>query len=215
VSGNVSFYNHSTTGKSVDPSPIIACVGVMKDYTKAITMSFKKADSSIFILGKRKHELGGSVYYETSNELGKNIPKTDFDLETKMIHSVIKMIDNGLLLSCHDISDGGMITAIAEMAITGDKGVEIDIAKLGELRKDKLLFSETSGFVFEVEKKNKEKVEKILKEFGLEKNKAFFEIGKTTDNKKIIINHNDKKIINTELKELSNAWKTGLDEAMK
>ncbi|MFH0868574.1 MAG: phosphoribosylformylglycinamidine synthase subunit PurL, partial [Candidatus Woesearchaeota archaeon] len=115
ISGNVSFYNESSKGSSIDPSAIIACIGVMKNYEKAITMKIKKEKTSLFLAGARKDELGGSVYYEINGKLGKNVPEIDFAEQRSMIYAVIDCIQDGLLLSCHDISDGGLFTAIAEM----------------------------------------------------------------------------------------------------
>src|SRR3989338_264937 len=130
ISGNVSFYNESASGKSVDPSPIVACVGVMKDYRKAITMKIKKAGTSLILIGDRKDELGGSVYYNVNKEDGANVPIIDFENERNMIYAVIDAINSNLLLACHDISDGGIVSAISEMILGGDAdgeiGAEID-----------------------------------------------------------------------------------------
>ncbi|MDP7179830.1 MAG: phosphoribosylformylglycinamidine synthase subunit PurL [Candidatus Woesearchaeota archaeon] len=214
VSGNVSFYNESVTGKSIDPSPIIACLGVLEDYSKSITMKIKKPSSTIFMVGQRKDELGGSVYYLTNNEIGKNIPIIDFKNERAMIYSIIDSIENELLLSCHDISDGGLITSISEMILGGEAdgkiGVKIDL-NFSDLRPDKSLFSETSGFVFEVEDKNVEEVEKIFKKHDLE----IIKIGNTIDHNKLTINKDGKNIINLKINELKQAWTTGFLNAIK
>ena len=112
ISGNVSFYNESASGKAIDPSPVVACIGVMKDYSKAITMKIKKADTALFLVGERKDELGGSAYYAINKEIGANVPIIDFEKERNMIYAVIDAINSNLLLACHDISDGGLATAI-------------------------------------------------------------------------------------------------------
>ena len=218
VSGNVSFYNESVSGKAIDPSAIIACVGNLKDYTKTITMKIKEKDSAMILLGPRKDELGGSVYYSINKELGKNVPKIDYKLERGMIYSVTDMIDKKLLLSCHDISDGGLITAISEMILGGEAdgkiGAEIDINQL-KTGADKVLFSESSGFLFETSQKNISKIKPILKKYQLKENKDYFVIGKTINDNKLIINKENKKIINLKIDELKKAWTTGFVEAMK
>lgn len=214
ISGNVSFYNESAKGSSIDPSPVIACVGIMKDYEKAITMKIKQENSSLFLVGNRKDECGGSIYYEINDKIGSNVPKPDLAEQRSMIYAIIKCIENGLLLSCHDISDGGLFTAIAEMVLGGNAdgniGAEIDIG-FSNLRNDKILFSETPGFVFEAEDKNIDKVNSIFKKYNLE----IFNLGKTAKNNSLIIGNNDKKIIRLEIKELKNAWTTGFVEALK
>ncbi|HEY3398882.1 MAG TPA: phosphoribosylformylglycinamidine synthase subunit PurL [Armatimonadota bacterium] len=161
VSGNVSLYNESAGG-SVAPSPIIACVGVMPDYTKALTMQLKRPGASLFLLGPRKDELGGSAYYQVLNlGLGRNVPQVDWELESNMIFAVIDAIQAGHVAAAQDISDGGLLVAVSEMALGGHgkgrHGATLDVTASDLvlpgtetfLRPDKWLFSESSGFVVE------------------------------------------------------------------
>ncbi|MBW2980887.1 phosphoribosylformylglycinamidine synthase subunit PurL [Candidatus Woesearchaeota archaeon] len=213
VSGNVSFYNESVAGKAVDPSAVIACVGVLDDYTKAITMKLKKAGSSLFMVGARKDELGGSVYYQINKEVGANIPKIDFEQERNAIYGVIDCIDSGLLLSCHDISDGGVAVTVSEMILGGEAdgqiGAEVNIDS--DLRNDKVLFSESSGFVFEVDEQNINKIESIFKKY----NQKIIKIGKTTDENSLKISKNNEKLVDLKIDEIKTAWTSGFVEAMK
>ena len=213
ISGNVSFYNESASGKSVDPSPVVACIGVMKDYSKAITMKIKKENSILFMIGDRKDELGGSAYYDVNNEIGAIIPIIDFEKERNIIYVIIDAISAGLLLSCHDISDGGLATTISEMILGGDAdgeiGAEISL-DFTSLRADKALFSETSGFVFEVEGKNIEKVKTLFKFYKVN----LIELGKTSG-KNLAIAKNNKKIIDLPISKLKDAWTTGFAEALE
>ncbi|MBU1262260.1 phosphoribosylformylglycinamidine synthase subunit PurL [bacterium] len=165
VSGNVSLYNESAKGRAIDPSPIIACFGVMKDFTRAVTMELKSPDNLLYLVGERKDELGGSVYYQTLGFVGRNIPKPDLKKERKTVEKIIDLILKGVILSCHDISDGGMITAIIEMAIKGNLGAEL--IKQEKMRIDKFLFSETGGFILEVSPENGQRIEEELDEVYL------------------------------------------------
>ncbi len=214
ISGNVSFYNESSKGKSIDPSAIIACIGVMKNYEKAITIKIKKEKTNLLLVGNRKDELGGSVYYEINNELGKNVPKIDFKEQRNMIYGVIDCIEKGLLLSCHDISDGGLFTTVAEMILGGNAdgkiGADIDF-NYPYLRNDKILFCESPGFVFEVENKNANKVKSIFKKYNL----IVHNLGKTTKKDSLIIINNNKKIIDLKINEMKKAWTSGFVEALK
>jgi len=214
ISGNVSFYNESKTGKAIDPSPIIACIGIMKDYSKAITMKFKKNNSNLLLIGNRKDELGGSVYYEINKQLGANVPKIDFNEQKNMIYGVIECIDKGLLLSCHDISDGGMFTTLAEMILGGNAdgqiGAEINF-EYPHLRNDKILFSETPGFVIEVKNKNLKKVVSFFKKYKL----ITHQLGKTSKNNSLKIINNKKTIIDLKIDEMKKAWTTGFVEALE
>ncbi|MEA2036908.1 MAG: AIR synthase-related protein, partial [Nanoarchaeota archaeon] len=214
VSGNVSFYNESATGKQVDPSPIIACMGYMEDYTKAITMKLKDSGSTIFSIGCRHDELGGSVYYDINNEVGANVPNIDFEKEKKRIYAIIDCIDNELFLSCHDISDGGILTTISEMALGGEAdgkiGAELNLDS-SELSNAKTLFSESPGFIFEVKEKNISSVKEIFDKYELN----LREIGKTTSSSSLSITKDDKKIIDLKIDELKKAWTSGIVEAME
>ena len=203
IAGNVSFYNESKNG-SIPPSPIISCLGRLKDVNKAISMSFQKNKSNIFMLGKRQDECGGSVYYSLYDEIGKKIPKPNLNLVKKEIFALTDCIDNELLLSCHDISDGGISTAIAEMTFRNNIGCELIIP--GDIRTDKILFSETGGFILEVSTNNVEKLNAIFSNFDLE----IYNIG-TTGGDLIQIN----KVINLKVKRAKNSWMNGLREKLQ
>lgn len=156
VSGNVSFYNESATGRAVEPSGIIACVGIMQDYSKAITMQLKHAGDALYIIGPRYDECGGSAYYQAMGlGLGANVPRVRWEEQRAAIYGVIDAIDAGLLAACHDISDGGLAITIAEMILggyaRGRLGAQVDLTMLNsDLRPDRLLFTESGGFVAEV-----------------------------------------------------------------
>ena len=176
-------------------------------------MKIKEAKTNLFLVGNRKDELGGSVYYEINNELGANVPEIDFQQQRNMIYAIINCIENNLFSSCHDISDGGLFTTIAEMILGGNAdgkiGALINIDS--DLRNDKILFSETPGFVFEVENKNISKVKSIFKKYNLEINN----IGKTMKNDSLIIINNNKEIINLKIEKLKQAWTSGFVDALK
>jgi phosphoribosylformylglycinamidine synthase len=215
VSGNVSFYNESATGKAVDPSAAIVCVGVLKDHGKAITMKIKEEGSGLYLIGERKDELGGSAYYDINGELGANVPKVNFEKERNMIHSVVDIIEEGLALSCHDISEGGLAATVSEMILGGEAdgvtGAEIDLDALKSgLRTDKLLFSESSGFVLEIPEGKAGDAAEICKKNGLE----LVKIGKTSG-KSLVLKNKAKTVADVPIKELKEAWTSGLPEAMK
>lgn len=213
ISGNVSFYNESASGNSIDPSPMIACIGVLKDYSKAITMKLKKENSSLFLVGDRKDELGGSVYYEINNEIGAVIPIIDFEKERNMIYAVVDAVNAGLLLSCHDVSDGGLAATISEMLLGGDAdgeiGAEVSL-DFTSLRSDRALFSESSGFVFEAEEKNVERLKTLFKFYKIN----LIELGKTRG-KSLAITKSNKKIIDLPISKLKEAWTKGFGEALE
>jgi len=217
VSGNVSFYNESPQG-SVDPSPVIACVGIIKDISKAITQELKAAGDRLFLIGPRFDELGGSEYYKTIfNITGANVPIVRFDLERSMIYAVIDSIDEGLLVAAHDISNGGLAATVSEMALTRPSrlGFEIDLDKAAaadaSMRTDKILFSESSGFVLEARPGKEERLLEILRGYCLEP----MEIGMVTKKRRIVMKRASETVADIDLDEARAAWTSGLAEAMR
>ena len=130
-----------------------------------------------------------------------------------MIYAIIDAINAGLLLSCHDISDGGLATTISEMILGGDAygeiGAEISL-DFTNLRTDKVLFSESSGFVFEVEDKNVQRLSDLFRFYKLH----LIKLGKTTKEKNITITKNNKKIIDQPISKLKESWTRGFAEAL-
>lgn len=148
VSGNVSLYNE-TNGQSIYPTPQIGMVGILKNVDRHCTQYFKKAGDIIVVLGNTEGLLGASTYlYEICGEVRGRPQEINFAQERGVQQVCISAIEQGILSSAHDISDGGLAVAIAESAITGDQqrgisrklGAEVSLH--GNFRKDELLFGE-------------------------------------------------------------------------
>lgn len=209
ISGNVSFYNENAKGSSVAPSAIIGCVGIMEDYSKAITTAFKESGSAIILIGERKDELGGSTYYDIHGELGANVPMIDFQNEERMINAVVDLISKRKVKSCHDISDGGLCAAICEMSILGKTGCEVMLDT--ELKPVVSLFSQTSGFVLEIEPSDQDEILKYLKKKGIWARN----IGSVQDDNYIHFNQGDTEIAKVDLDDIEKAWRRSLEEQLK
>jgi len=203
IAGNVSFYNESKNG-SIPPSPIVSCLGRINDVNKSLGMSFKSNNSSIYLIGERKDELGGSAYYNLFDELGANVPKPDFEKVKNQIYALTDCIDSELILSCHDISDGGISCAIVEMTFANSIGCKVEIG--GELPAETKLFSETGGFIIEVSKKNVTSLVRQFQKYGID----IIEIGSTNGTNTVIINN----YINQSIDDLRNAWENGLRDKL-
>ena len=131
VSGNVSLYNE-THGQAILPTPTIGGVGVMPDWKQMMTIAFKKQGDVIILIGGHGRQLGQSIYLR--EVLGREDgppPIVDLDLEKKRGDYVRKMIRNGLFTAVHDISDGGLALALADMAIASGMGAEISFLPPG------------------------------------------------------------------------------------
>ena len=204
IAGNVSFYNESKSG-SIPPSPIVSCLGKINDISNVVTMSFKSPGSKIFMIGKRKDELGGSLYYSLHKELGANVPNPNIDEVKDQIYAITDSIDSNLINACHDISDGGVAVTLSEMTFENNIGCSVNIS--GELSVEKLLFSETGGFIIEVIDSNVDAIKKIFQHYDL----RIDLIGETTKEKYIKINN--KIDLNTE--EAKELWLNGLRDKIK
>ena len=198
IAGNVSFYNESINGP-IPASPIVSCLGKLDDITKSVPMCFQKTDSIILMIGERKNELGGSIYYSLYNEIGANIPKPSLEQTKNEIFGVTDLADKRLTRSCHDISDGGLVAAIAEMTFKNNIGCSVSIKS--SMSPEKVFFSETGGFILEISPNNIKDVKSKLETSGVNA----FEIG-TTGGENISIN----QLINLPVSIAKNAWKNGL-----
>ncbi len=202
IAGNVSFYNESKSG-AIPPSPILSCLGRFKDVNKAVPGHFQKLDSVVLMIGERKNELGGSVYYSLYDEMGANVPKPNLEEVKNQIFALTDCIDDGLVLSCHDISDGGVASTLAEMTFGNDIGCDINIDS--NLLNEKLLWSETGGFILEISLANVDGIKTIFSHVELD----VYEIGKTIGN---LIQINN--VVGLTVNKAKEAWTNGLREKL-
>jgi phosphoribosylformylglycinamidine synthase len=202
IAGNVSFYNESKGG-AIPPSPILSCLGRLKDVNKAVPAYFQKLDSVVLMIGERKNELGGSVYYSLYDEMGANVPKPNLEEVKNQIFALTDCIDGGLVLSCHDITDGGVASTLAEMTFGNDIGCDINIDS--NLLNEKLLWSETGGFILEISLENVDGIKTIFSHVELD----VYEIGKTIGN---LIQINN--VVGLTVNKAKEAWTNGLREKL-
>ena len=203
IAGNVSFYNESKNS-AIPASPIISCLGKIDDFSKSIGMGFKNTGSVLIMVGNRKNELGGSVYYSLFNETGANIPKPNMvDLQNQ-IKVVYSLINKNQILACHDISEGGIAVAISEMSFANGVGSSINIES--KLNNDRVLFSESGGFVIEIEKNNKDTICSIMDDEGV----AWSDIGRTNDSGVLHMNN----VVELTINKAKLSWENGLRDKL-
>ena len=203
ISGNVSLYNESKSG-AIPASPMISCLGNMPDVKKVTTKNLQRANTMLVLVGERKDECGGSVYYDLHGELGANVPKPDLTKIAAEIFAVTDAIQQGMILSAHDISEGGLAVALAEMSFKNQIGILIEIA--GNLSAEKILFGETGGFVLEVEKDKLNTLKKIFNHYQV----PLFEIGHTSKQPQLKM----QGCIDLSVKDAKLAWENGLREKL-
>jgi len=168
VSGNVSFYNE-TDGVPIFPTPTIAMVGLLSRAERHVTPWFKAEGDLVVLLGRTREELGGSEYLKIVHGLVKGTPPwIDLRLERAVQQTCIRAIENGLLRSAHDISDGGLAVALAECCVAGpDKplGARIELREM--MRGDALLFGESqSRIVVSIKEKDLNRLKQIADKEG-------------------------------------------------
>ncbi len=200
VSGNVSFYNQ-TKEVGIKPTPTIGGVGLIKDYKKMITMDFKEINNLVLIIGKTEGHIDQSLFSRTILD-EKNGPPPEVNLfnEKNNGESLLKLIEKDYVKSAHDVSLGGIITAIAKMCIKGNKGIELKKSK-NLINETEFFFSEDQGrYIIEINQKDSSEVSSILNKNSVHHE----ELGIIID-KDMIINEKTKVTID-ELKSYNNNW---------
>jgi phosphoribosylformylglycinamidine synthase len=135
VSGNCSLYNE-TNGEPILPTPAIGGVGLIKDVTRMATIAFKRAGETILLIGETKGHLGQSIYLrEIEGREEGAAPPVDLAAERRNGDFVRGLIEQGRADTVHDVSDGGVLVALTEMAMAGGIGAE-------------LLYNERAGIPF-------------------------------------------------------------------
>jgi len=196
---------------SIPSTLLISAISLVSDTNKCVTMDAKKAGNLLFAVGETKNELGGSHYYKIHGQLGADVPKVDLKTAPKIAHKISTAIASGLVVSCHDCSEGGLAVTLAEMAFAGGLGIKADLRGLPRsndcLRTDTMLFSESaSRYIVEVEPANYDAFARLML------NVPFGQIGKVIEEKTLIIKAPDgKSVIHADLDLLKKAWQQTFD----
>ena len=202
VSGNVSFYNQ-TKEEGIKPTPSIGGVGLIKDYKKMITMDFKEIDNIVLLIGKTEGHIDQSLFARHILD-EKNGPPPEINLfnEKNNGETLLKLIDSGYIKSAHDVSLGGIITAISKMCIKGNKGINLRKPKF-LINEIEYFFAEDQGrYIIEIIKKDQREVTDILN-----KNAVHFDELGTINENELYINDRTKVTID-ELKTSNTSWLT-------
>lgn len=192
-SGNVSLYNEAAGGTCILPTPMIVGCGLIDDIRKAVTADLKKKGSRLFLIGKTKDEMGGSLLFRRFGGVEGAVPDVDIPSLQRISDKLLKAMDQRLVLSCHDCSDGGLAVTVAEMCISGDMGAKIELPQTG-LDEKRMLYSESNTrWVAEVDSKDADEFKNILGDDAVE-------IG-TTEGDRLSMG-----MINIDVGDLRKAW---------
>ena len=167
--GNVSFYNLSKD-YAVYPTPTIGMVGLIKDISTIMTSNFKNENDDIYIIGKDLYEICGSEYLSRIHKIIKgDAPQLSLENEKRLYDFVLKAIDEDLIKSAHDVSDGGLAVALSECCIMGNNdSIGCEVLLSDDMRKDFILFSESqSRVIISASTDNKHKIFDLAKKYNM------------------------------------------------
>ena len=192
ISGKDSLNNEYTDAdgqkRAIPGTLLISALGVLPDIRHTASADFKTAGNFIYLLGETRPELGGSIFYDLFAEVGASAPRPYAD-PLKRMRALHRAIVGDLVRAVHDLSEGGLAVALAEMCIGGDLAAEIDLAYVphpAPLPDASLLFSESLGrFLIEVEPRHADAFEKLCAGLPLAR------IGHVADSDRLIIRGQD------------------------
>jgi phosphoribosylformylglycinamidine synthase len=153
--GNVSFYNQSTDGGAVFPTPTIGMIGLVEDKDLVMTTGFKRSGDKIYVIGEMLEDISSSEYLVKVHGI-ENSPAPHFDIQNEVnVQRAIKnLIEEQVIQSAHDVSEGGLFITLLESAMSGKRGFELDTNP--DFRLDAFLFGESQSRVVVSVKPEKE-----------------------------------------------------------
>jgi len=216
ISGKDSLYNEfkNESGESlpIPPTLLISAVGVIPDASRTTTPDLKDVGSSVYLLGETREELGGSEYFRRHQGLGREVPKVDAARGRRTMVAVGSAIRSGIVTACHDVSDGGLGIAMAEMCFAGGIGARLSLDKVPGSqrfkRDDFLLFSESnSRFLCEVPPRQRDAFESLAAGLRI----PCRAIGRTIAEPELIVDGlRGDTLVRLSLSEAESAWRRAL-----
>ena len=201
--GNVSFYNQHPEG-AVYPTPTIGMVGIVDDTSKIMTLNFKDANDHILMLGKPVTDIGCSEYIHKLKGIEySNAPYFDIEEEYSLHQLVAALINETLVASVHDISEGGLMVTLLESAFTNNLGFDV-ASPINTERNDSFWFGEAQGRVVVSVKADKlAAVVEAAKKAGI----TVVDLGKVTEGN-VSVNHHEWEAIG----EWKNLYDTAIEK---
>ncbi|WP_105318094.1 phosphoribosylformylglycinamidine synthase subunit PurL [Thermus tenuipuniceus] len=211
VSGNVSLYNESG-GRRIPPTAMVGVVGVL-DIRRRAEMGFRRPGEVILLLGEEKGELGGSeVLYLLSGLEAGHPPRLDLEQEKRVQEAIRELIALGLTRTAHDLAEGGLLAALAEMTFPYGLGATVEVRTRGSEPPSghlALLFGEApSRILFTVDKEHLKETTFRLEEMGL----PYRVLGETGGHTLTVLTPDG--VLEWEVEELLAAWKRPLREVL-
>jgi phosphoribosylformylglycinamidine synthase len=192
-------------------SLLISAMGQISDCSQAITMDLKRVGNPIYLLGVTRDELAGSYASMVLGVSGGAVPTVDAPLAMRMYQAVHAAIVAKQIVSCHDLSEGGLAVSIAEMAFAGELGVSVDITQLRQasfVDREVAMFSESnSRLLCEVPVAAAAEFERTMQ--GL----PCFRIGSVAEHDRVVVECDKETLIDVRWAKLRDSWLAPLDWA--
>ncbi len=203
-------YEHGETQEtiSIPASLLITALGQVDHVEQCVTMDLKKPGNALLLVGETHDELGGSHFnLVTGNETG-SVPKVDIERAPHIFEAVHRVIKAGLIRSCHDVSEGGVAAALAEMAFAGGFGIDANLDCIDQAAAVVLFSESNTRFIIEVEAENIASLNDTFDDLGLAHP---VQIGKVTETQTLSIqSSNGKSLVDESLTALKSAWQQPL-----
>ena len=195
-----SFYN-GTNKKNIFPTPVIGGVGLIKKLFKPLGHSFKKDKSKLILIGKTFGHLEQSCFLKENYSINKGMPpEINLLNEKNNGENLLKLIDKNLILSSHDVSNGGLLVTVAEMIFNSNYGAKLHKPKKLTNLCEYFFGEDQARYVIEIDEDNYSKAEKILKD-----NNIYYEMIGNTQKDYLEID-GELKISTKDLFKVNNKW---------
>jgi phosphoribosylformylglycinamidine synthase len=209
ISGKDSLNNEFHAGSRnivIPPTLLISALGRVPDVRRCVSMDFKEVGNLVFLLGTTRDEMGGSHHHLVTGQDGGTVPGVDFELALRIFKALHSAIERGLVRACHDLSEGGLATAVAEMAFAGGLGADITGLRGEALPDAALLFSESATrFVLTAAPARAAELQECFKDLPLK------QIGEVVKEPRLrIAGSNGEWAIWANLADLKEAWQKPL-----
>ena len=195
---------------SIPPSLLISAMGQVEDVRKCVTMDLKEAGNTLYLVGRTSNELGGSHFAFVEQLAGGEVPKVNTNVAKQTFAAIHQAIQSGCIRACHDLSEGGLAVAAAEMAFAGGMGVSLSLADVPNdilpTSDVAILFSESnSRFLCEVPEGKRAEFERLLSDL------PYAAIGHVNDTARVAITgRTGSSLIDSSIAELKECWQAPL-----
>lgn len=211
LNNEFSYFDESGDKKSISipPSLLISAMGQIEDVSLAVTMDLKRPGNAIYLIGETREELGGSHFSLVRGLCGGQVPTVDPERAKKTFATVHEAMKQRLIRSCHDLSEGGLAVALAEMSFAGRLGVKVDLSGINESASTAaVLFGESNTrFLVEITPSNEAALVERFRAAGV----ALRRLGEVVENDRVVIKIGDETFVDEPLTELLHRWQKPLN----